>query len=107
MSIEPSSSFGSGSVWHVTAIRSSDNSEITTRLFQEDAPSRERCARALLGVLNGQGVASPPMIRGFGDIALLRVHGYEIVGVQRAADGDGRYASLLSARPVAVVGSRA
>jgi hypothetical protein len=104
MSIEQGSSLGG--IWHVVGARQSDNFQITARLFQADTPSREGCARALLGVLNSQGIASPPVIRGFGDIALLRVFGYEIVSVERFSDDDLSRSNIpMPARQASTLGA--
>jgi len=95
-----------GGMWHVIGVRRSDNFQITARFFQADTPSREGCAKALLGVLNGQGIASPPVIRGFGDIALLRVFGYEIVSVECLAEDDlSRLSIPMPSRQASTLGA--
>lgn len=84
-------------MWQAVAVRRSDGQTVVAKFYDRDTPSRERCAREMLTLLNEQGVASPSTIRGFGDIALLRVYGYEFLSVERLRDGDYPYAHALPA----------
>ena len=72
-----------GGFWRVVAVRRSDGQQVAARFFYDAVPSREQCARTILAALDSRHLASPGMVRGFGDIALLRVHGYEFLSVER------------------------
>jgi hypothetical protein len=75
-----------GGFWRVIAVRRSDGQQVAARFFYDAVPSREQCARTILAALDSRHLASPGMVRGFGDIALLRVHGYEFLSVDRIED---------------------
>lgn len=72
-----------GGFWRVVAVRRSDGQQVAARFFYDAVPTREQCARTILAALDSRHLASPGMVRGFGDIALLRVHGYEFLSVER------------------------
>jgi hypothetical protein len=96
-------------MWQAVAVRRSDGQTIVAKFYDRDTPSRERCAREMLVLLNEQGVASPSTIRGFGDIALLRVYGYEFLSVERLSDGDYPYGNAppaSGANPPAITRQR-
>ncbi len=96
-----------GWIWRVMAVRRIDGHQLTASMRLTEMPTRETCAREVLKTLAARGAMTPPVIRGFGDIALLRAHGYEIAAVT-SADCDVPSAGPLpgKAQPAAFSASR-